>query len=232
MTASVKAPVNGRHLPARVNADHAGQPRNPGRRRSVPHLALGALLVVVCALGFALIATGTDHRRSVLSLTRPVAVGQRLTGGDLRSVSISASSDVDTISASDSSTIIGQPLAVSLPAGALLTRSEVGAARMPTGQALVAVAVKAGQFPPSLAPGAHVQLILMPSSTAVSGVAAGPSASSIGQTGSGWVATVTDVQTLPNQQGSVVSVLLAQDDAEQVASIASGQINIVVVSGG
>jgi hypothetical protein len=232
MTASVKAPVNGRHLPARVNADHAGQPRNPGRRRSVPHLALGALLVVVCALGFALIATDTDHRRSVLSLVRPVTVGQRLTGGDLRSVSISASSGVDTISASDSSTIIGQPLAVTLPAGALLTRSEIGAATMPPGQALVAVAVKAGQFPPSLAAGARVHLILTPASSALTNATGSPAAPAIGQTGSGWVATVTDVQTLPNEQGSVVSVLLAQDDAEQVAAIASGQINIVVVSGG
>ena len=43
---------------------------------------------------------------------------------------------------------------------------------------------------------------------------------------------MTDVQTLPNEQGSVVSVLLAQADAERVASIASGQINIVVVAGG
>ena len=169
MTASVKAPVNRRHLPARVNADHPGHPLTPGRRRSVPHLALGALLVVVCALGFALIATGTDHRRSVLSLARAVTVGQRLTGSDLRSVSISAGSGVDTISASDSSTIIGEPLAMSLPAGALLTRSEIGAATMPTGQALVAIAVKAGQFPPSLAAGAHVHLILMPSSTALTG---------------------------------------------------------------
>ena len=75
MTASVKAPVNGRHLPARVNGDRSGHPRDPGRRRSVPHLALGALLVVVCALGFALIATGTDHRRSVLSLARSVDRG-------------------------------------------------------------------------------------------------------------------------------------------------------------
>ena len=231
MTASVKAPVNGRHLPARVNADYGGQSRNPSRRRSVPHLTLGALLVVVCALGFALIATGTDHRRSVLSLARSVTVGQRLTEGDLRSVSISTSSGVDTISASDSATIIGQPVAVSLPAGALLTRSEIGAATMPPGQALVAVAVKAGQFPPSLAPGAHVQLILTPSSSGLTTVTAAPATSPSGETDSGWVATVTDVQTLPNEQGSVVSVLLAQTDAEQVASLASGQINIVVVGG-
>jgi hypothetical protein len=139
---------------------------------------------------------------------------------------------VDTISASDSSTVIGQPVAVSLPAGALLTRAEIGAATMPTGQALVAVAVKAGQFPPSLAAGARVHLILMPSSSALTGVTVGPSASPVGQTESGWVATVTDVQTLPNEQGTVVSLLLVQADAEQVASVASGQINIVLVAGG
>jgi hypothetical protein len=232
MTASVKAPVNGRHLPARVNADHSGHPLTPGRRRSVPHLALGALLVVVCALGFALITTGTDHRRSVLALAHSVTVGQRLAGGDLRSVSIMAGSGVDTISASDSSTIIGQPVAVSLPAGALLTRAEIGAATMPAGQALVAVAVKAGQFPPSLAAGAHVHLILTPSTSAPTNVTAAAAASPIGQTESGWVAIVTDVQTLPNEQGSVVSVLLSQADAERVASVASGQINIIVVASG
>ncbi len=197
--------------------------RTPGRRRSPAHLALGALLVVVCALGFTVAASRLDHRASVLALARPVAVGQILSATDLRAVPVSAGSGVDSIAASQSGSVLGRQVAVSLPAGALLTRAELGTASVPgAGEAIVALAVKPGQFPPDLAAGAHVRLIAAPGSaqqaTAPPGVPA-----------DGWVATVTGVQVLASGQGSVVTVLLAQAGALRVAALPAG---VVVVAGG
>ena len=96
-------------------------PRQPHARplgrsaaRSVPHLAMGALLVVVCATGFAVAATRTDHRQPVLALARSVTVGQVLTGSDLRTVRVTADAGVAMIPAADSATVTGQLMALSL----------------------------------------------------------------------------------------------------------------------
>ncbi len=200
--------------------------RTPGRRRSPAHLALGALLVVVCALGFAVAAGRLDHRYSVLVLARPVMVGQILSASDLRAVPVSAGSGVDSIAASQSGSVLGRQVAVSLPAGALLTRAELGTASVPgAGEAIVALAVKPGQFPPDLAAGAHVRLVAAPGSAQQATVPAGVPAD-------GLVATVTGVQALASGQGSVVTVLLAQADALRVAALGSGLVSVVVVAGG
>lgn len=200
--------------------------RTPGRRRNPAYLGLGALLVVVCALGFAVAASRLDHRVSVLALARPVTVGHTLSAGDLRAVPVSAGGGVDSIPASASGSVIGRSVAVSLPAGALLTRAELGTASVPgAGEAIVALSVKPGQFPPDLAAGAHVHLIATANAgqqaSAVPGVPAG-----------GWAATVTGVQGLASGQGSVVTVLLAQADALRVAALGSGLVSVVVVAGG
>jgi len=204
--------------------------RPPGRRRSPAHLGLGALLVVVCALGFALTAARMDHRASVLALVRPVTVGQVLSAVDLRPVPVSVGVGVDSIPATDSGSVIGRSMAVSLPAGALLTRTEVGTAAIPgPGQAVIAMLVKPGQFPPDLAAGAHVHLI----ATASTGQqATAPPGVPTGVPAAGWVATVTGVQALADGQGSVVTVLLAEADAARVATLPAGQVGVVVVSGG
>jgi len=204
--------------------------RPPGRRRSPAHLGLGALLVVVCALGFALTAARLDHRASVLALARGVTVGQLLSVADLRPVPVSAGAGVDSIPATDTGSVIGRSMAVSLPAGALLTRTELGTAAIPgPGQAVTALLVKPGQFPPDLAAGAHVHLI----ATAGTGQqATAPTGAPTGVPAAGWVATVTGVQALADGQGSVVTVLLGQADAARVAALGSGQVGVVVVSGG
>lgn len=200
--------------------------RTPGRRRSPAHLALGALLVVVCALGFAVAASRLDHRSSVLALARPVTVGQVLSAADLRVVPVSVGSGVDSIPASASGSVVGRSMAVSLPAGALLTRAELGSATVPgAGDAIAALAVKPGQFPPDLAAGAHVHLIATAN--------AGPQANAVpGVPSAGWAATVTGVQALDSGQGSVVTVLLGEADALRVAALGSGLVSVVVVAGG
>ncbi|MDT0263614.1 hypothetical protein [Jatrophihabitans lederbergiae] len=210
--------------------------RPPGRRRSPAHLGLGALLVVVCALGFAVAVTRMDHRASVLALARPVTVGQGLSAADLRPVPVSVGAGVDSIPAADSASVIGRSMAVSLPAGALLTRAELGTAAIPgAGQAITALAVKPGQFPPELMAGAHVHLIATASTGQQATAPTGVPPTGVPPTGvptAGWAATVTGVQALADGQGSVITVLLGQADAARVATLPAGQVGVVVVSGG
>jgi hypothetical protein len=208
--------------------------RLPGsRRRSVPHLAIGALLVVVCALGFALVAGSVDHRRSVLALARPVTVGHALTNADVASVRVSAGTGLATIPASELNSIVGQPVAVSLPTGALLSRAELGPVALAAGQAVVALAVAPGQAPPGLAAGEHVTLVRMPPS----GAAAGNSSVVNGSTGSQpapstWSGVVTGVEAVADAQGSeVVSIQLPAAQAQQVAALPKGQVDLLLVSG-
>lgn len=210
-----------------------------GRRRSVPHLLVGALLVVACAVGFAVAAAGIDHRASVLALARAVTLGQRLTSGDVRSVRVSAESGVATIPASQLSTVVGQTAAVSLPAGALLTRSELGPVDLPPGQALVAVAVKSGQAPPGLAAGEHVLLVLAVAGNTTDGgsgvTGAGGTASSAGSAGSTsgpWPGVVAGVEPANSTvDTTVVSVQLTADAARVVAGLPAGRVDLVLVPG-
>ncbi len=121
--------------------------------------------------------------------------------------------------------VLGQPMAVSLPAGALLTRAEVGAAALPApGQALLAVLVKPGQAPPDLAAGARVLLVLTPPAGGSAPAQSGPI--------SDWAGTVTAVQQLDGEQGTVVVVQLPRAQAMQVAALPAGQLSVVATAGG
>ena len=203
-----------------------------GRRRSIPHLAIGALLVVVCALGFALVAGRVDHRRTVLALVRPVTVGQRLTSADVASVRVSAGSGMATLPASSLSDVVGQTVAVSLPAGALLSRAELGAVSLPAGQAVVAIAVQPGQAPPDLTAGEHVTLVRMPPSAAAGNTAPGGGSSGEAPASTSWSGVVTGVEPVADSQGTeVVSVQLPAAQAQLVAALPTGQIDLVLVSG-
>ena len=190
--------------------------------------------MVVCALGFALVAGSVDHRRTVLALTRPVTVGQRLTSADVASVRVSAGSGVATIPASALNDVVGQTVAVSLPAGALLSRAELGAVSLPAGQAVVALAVAPGQAPPDLAPGEHVTLVRVPPSGAAAAAAPGSDSGSSGSASPApsWSGVVTGVEAVADAQGNeVVSVQLPAAQAQQVAALPTGQVDLVLVSG-
>jgi tight adherence protein C len=104
------------------------------------------------------VSTRLDDRQSVLILAHPVSVGQLLSARDLRQAALSK--DVDVVPASESSTVLGRPLAYSLPAGTWLSRIIIGAPATPAaGQAEAAMGLTDGQFPPSLVAGARVAVL-------------------------------------------------------------------------
>jgi hypothetical protein len=190
------------------------------RRRSVPHLLLGVVLAVVCSVGGVLGGMQLGDRESVLTLARPVAVGQALSVWDLEQVSMAADSVVEVVPASAASTVVGRPVAFSLPAGALLMRSMLGPSRVLTkGKVIAAVGLKAGQFPPDLTPGTTVLVFATPQQ---------------GQTGqtSVWPAVVTGIASRETEQTTVVSLELTRTDARELASAPMGQLSVVAAPEG
>jgi hypothetical protein len=195
--------------------------------RRIPYLLLGGILVVACTAAAVVVSTQLGDRGSVLMLARSVSVGQLLSSQDLRHVSIPADVGVDVVPAAESSTVLGRPVAYSMPAGTLLTRVVMGAPAIPAvGQAVAAVGLGAGQFPPTLSPGARVAVLV---SAAEAPLSSGSAAAPVAQ----WVATVVDVgASATDQQTTVVMLLLPDDDARALAVVPDGQVNLVAVSGG
>ena len=128
-------------------------PRRPRRPLAV---AAGTLVLLASAALGGAAATRGDHAVAVLTLARPVAAGHALSAADLRVAHISGSG-VHGIAASYAGQLAGQTALSNLPAGTLLTPQMLSAASVPrAGQEVVAVAVKAGAFPPDLSPGRAV----------------------------------------------------------------------------
>ncbi|MEU0470942.1 hypothetical protein ABZ215_43750, partial [Amycolatopsis sp. NPDC006131] len=92
-------------------------------------------------------------------------------------------------------------------------------------QAIAALALKPGQFPPEIAGGARVAVVFVPGQA---GTATSPPADG----GTVWPAVVTSVASAPNDQTTVVSVQLAEASARQVAAVPAGQLSLVMLAAG
>jgi hypothetical protein len=198
----------------------------PTGRRSVPHLLLGVLLVLACAVGALALTLQLGGSRPVLATARAVTVGQVLTAADLRQVSLPADSDVRAVDADSAAALIGRPVAVSLPAGALLTpESFGGAGAPPVGQAIVAVALDPGRLPLEVSSGDRVSVVATP--------APASGATDPGRTvPRSWQGVVTSVEPSDTGQLTVVSVQLPEGPAREVAAVPSGQLAVVLVAVG
>ncbi|WP_410658367.1 SAF domain-containing protein [Amycolatopsis sp. lyj-112] len=211
--------------------DSSGSPSRSaphrGRRRRLPHLVAGVLLVVLCVGGAVWWTTSTQDRVPVLALAQPVPLGHVLTPADLRGIDVSAAPGVALIRADQAASVLGRPMATSLGAGALLIPEAVGAAAIPAaGRAVVAVGVKPGQFPPELAAGAPVAVV-------VTAAATGTSTTGRGQApGTSWRATVVGVAPAGTDQTSVVSLDLDTSGASQLAQVPAGQLALVMQPAG
>lgn len=181
--------------------------------------------MVACATGFAVIFTQLDDRAPVLALAEPVTVGQLLTPADLREVRVAADADVAVVPSSQAASVAGSTMALSVPAGTLLSPAMLGAAAQPEpGEAVVAVALAPGQFPPEVFPGAHVTVVPAPTDPG-----GDPAAAAVGPA-SGWDATVVGVHPTTTDATTVISLQVHDDDAGEVA--AAGPVSVVMTSTG
>jgi SAF domain-containing protein len=205
----------------------ASRLRGGGRRRSVPHLLLGALLVLVCAAVSVVMSLNSGNREPVLALAQSVSVGQVLTAQDLKQVNVAADPSVSVVDASQVASVVGKTMSTSLSAGSLLTSDAVGTGGVPAvGQALAALSLKSGQFPPEVAAGSHVSVVFVPGQAGAAASPPTPDQSTV------WPAVVTSVTSPPNQQITVISVELGESAALQVAAVPAGQLSVVMVSEG
>lgn len=208
----------------------AASPDGSGGRRSVPHLLLGVLLVLGCAVGALALLLQLGGSRPVLATARAVTVGQVLTAADVRQVVLPADSDVRAVDAASAATLVGRPVAVSLPAGALLTPESIGGAGSPpAGLAIVAVALDPSRLPPEVASGNQVAVV---ASSAPSGAAVGAAVGAERVAARSWSGVVTSVEPSDTGQPTVVSVQLPEAAAREVAAVPSGQLAVVLVSVG
>jgi hypothetical protein len=205
------------------------RPRPAGRRPQLPLVVVGVLLVIGCALAFTDASLHLGSREEVLVVTQPLAAGQVLTPGDLRAAKVSTGSGLAPIPVTEESSVVGRSVAVPLVAGALLTSGEVGAASpVGSGSDVVALALKAGSFPPDLAAGDRVQVVPVSSSSSSSGTASATSGSPV-------AATVLAVEAASPASGgpTVFSLQVSTGDADEVASLAAAnQASLVQVGAG
>ncbi|MCW2599475.1 MAG: hypothetical protein JWM02_1304 [Frankiales bacterium] len=145
------------------------------RRQRRPALAVaGALLVLLCGVATAALATRGDQRLSVLALARDVPAGHQLTAADLGVAHI-AGDGISAVSAAGANTVVGQTLTATLPPGTLLNSSMLTAVQVPApGMQLVAVAVKPGQAPSEATAGREVTLVHVATPGAGQGAVTGP----------------------------------------------------------
>lgn len=188
-------------------------------------LIVSSLSMVVCAGAFALFYLRADTRVQVLAVTRPVASGQSIAVADLRVVRVVPDAGVALVRAAGASGVVGRTAVVPLAAGSLLTESQLGpAAWPPSGQAVVAVPVKAGRLAAGVAAGVRV-LVVAVAKDGEAQPAPKPSAEAEPVT-----ATVVQVVESDTAGNWVVSLLVSRPDAVAVAG-AAGDVSIVVAQG-
>jgi hypothetical protein len=190
------------------------------RGRSLPHILLGSVLVLVCALTFVVTALRVDPKAAVLALAGAVPAGHVLTDADLTTVRVAADAAVATVPESQRRAVVGRSVRLPLAARSLLSAEVLGpAAWPPSGQSVVAVPVKVGHAPAGVVPGVQVLVVVVPSVSNTTGQAAGPVLQAR--------AAVVAVEAADTTGTTVVSLLMGSSDAVRVVG-AVGDVALVV----
>lgn len=125
-------------------------------------ITVAVLLIVVCALGFALLLSQAGHKTAVLAMGKPVPKGQVIERGDL--VTTKVAGVPGAIGAADANTVIGKTTAVDLVAGQILNGDMVTSNPIPgKGRATVGLSLDPTRVPSSgMSPGSVVNVVAVP----------------------------------------------------------------------
>ena len=207
-------------LPGR-SPGHGGRP-SPHRRNN-GRIATGVLVLVLSVLGAVVLFSSATDRVAVLGVARDVPVGHIIAEADLREVSISGGSGLDTIAADGVARIVGRTAGVGLTAGSLLSESHLSdGPALPAGSVTTGAVLKAGQYPVGLAIGDVVEVI---ETTA-------PDASGVGQPLSRGQGTVLDMhESADGQSLLTISLAVPAKDSTAISSAgAAGRLSVVVTA--
>jgi hypothetical protein len=187
------------------------------------------VLVVAGAIAFALVSLRSAGGEEVLAVTRSLPAGSVLSPGDLGTVRLSGASTLAPVPVADEQAVVGRPVAVPIVSGTLLSTGELGATSpLSAGSEEVALALRAGQYPPDLLPGARVDVVPVPSADGtVSSPTALPSTPV--------AATVSALATAPSgsNAATIVSLVVPAASANGVAALAAnGSASLVELPNG
>lgn len=198
-----------------------GQPTKS--RRRVWMIALGITIVLIGALATWYVTTTTSQTLSVLTIKTDVQRGEQITQDDLATISIAGGQSTDTFLASQAQTVVGQVAAVDLPAGSLVTSTNVlDTLPVPENHSIVGIAVNASQLPSyPLSAGDAVRLVDTP-------VAQGEPPTDEPMTFKATVFTSTYDET---NQVWIVDVVVPTREAAAIAARAATQRVSIVLDG-
>lgn len=211
-----------------------GPGSGPGTSRSrVPEIAVGVLVLVVSALAALWLFQSSADRTAVLALAGPVERGEIVTAEDLVTVEIAADEAITVLRPREVGLVVGRVALVDLPAGVLITPSQVASANaLEVGEGIVGLRLDPGQVPTMrLTPGTTVAVLLTPPTA----LASEPlTASEIAERSEVLVdaAVVVDAVPLGGAGEMVVSLSMTEEQARVVASSATlGRVRLVQVAG-
>ncbi len=217
-------------------------PTPPAKNRRPLVAAASAGLVCLSVAAFVSLYSSAQHTNSVLVAARTIPEGQVIAKADLHAVDAATPSAVATVPTADANTVIGHRSAVTVPAGALLVAADlVTGSSVPSGDAIVGVALKDGEFPPAgLAPGQQVLVVetfgssaSLPSvSSSASGASVEPTAGSPSVTLASAAMVVTSASPVSPSSGTTLLVGLAVPVATAgpvAVAAAAGQVSLVLI---
>jgi hypothetical protein len=221
--------------PVRANGTSPARSRiAPLRRERKPTLILaGLLLALACGTLTAAIYLRVGGRTPVLAVARDVPAGHAIAARDLTEARISYDRTLHAVTAALRDQVVGRVAAVDLKAGSLLTSEELTSGTVPGfGEAVVGVALKAGQLPADQPrAGDLVVVLLVPPANAGAASANEPKA---GASVLVPVARVFSAQ--PGANGSDLTAISLVVDQDQVAAVAraqaTGQVAVALLPAG
>lgn len=229
-----QAAVNRTPSPRALPAAPAVAPPAPApvgrlpRRRRWGLVALGVILVVVCAVAAYLLVVTAGITRPYLAVTREVPYGAVIEPDDLTEVEVNPAAGLQPIPASQRDQVVGKHAAADLFPGTLLTAKQLTDLAIPApGQQVVGIELKPAQVPVrTLQPGDPVVLVVVPPASLAGVSDQGKETRPVSID-----ATVAGASG-PDTTGNVrVDVAVAQTDGPTVAAMAAaGRIAVVVTT--
>ncbi|MCH7229925.1 SAF domain-containing protein [Glycomyces sp. L485] len=196
--------------PAEVEYETSGT-RLP-RRRSWPLALVGALAMVVSAVGFALVVLNGEERVPVLVAARDITAGEVLQLADTAEVLMVVDDRLGLIEADAASAAIGSALAVPVVAGTPLTEGMLSGSAWPeSGRAVTTLLLAAGQFPMDAQPGWRVAVYVPLSGSGESEDAAAASGSAV------WSFEAVVLSVTATGEDALFGVEFAEEDAASLA---------------
>jgi hypothetical protein len=132
------------------------------RRRRLPEMVVGVLLVAGFALAAVVLATSGRDRSPVLALADDVSRGEVINESHLSTVHVGSDSTLAAVAGGDEASVVGRAALTDLSAGTLVTHEQLGepVEVLDRGAGVVGLSLEAGQLPSlDLAPGDRVSVV-------------------------------------------------------------------------